>query len=92
MKAQERERLKQEEQRIKIEKKRKNSRMYRFSQIHGVGNPRGRPQPQASAHSLRLSAQREMIRKQLEDGVEAMYQEAVRFYNQGQYPACRREI
>jgi tetratricopeptide (TPR) repeat protein len=35
-----------------------------------------------------LEAQREIVRKQLEDGVEAMYQDALRLYQQGEYTAA----
>jgi len=35
-----------------------------------------------------LQAQREAVRKQLEDGVEAMYQDALSLYNQGEYTAA----
>lgn len=35
-----------------------------------------------------LAAQRDAVRKQLENGVEAMYQEAMRLYSQGNYSAA----
>ena len=35
-----------------------------------------------------LEAQREAVRKQLENGIEIMYQEAMRVYNQGDYVAA----
>ncbi len=93
MKAQERERLKQEERRRKIEKEQEEQqKTYRFHKVQGVGNPHGRPSASGAAHQPPLSAPREMIRKQLEDGVEAMYQEAVRLYNQGQYPAAAEKF
>jgi len=93
MKAQERERTRQEERRRKIEKEQEEQqKVYRFHKVQGVGNPQEGPQPQALSHQPPLNAQREVIRKQLEDGVEGMYQEAVRLYNQGQYPAAAEKF
>ena len=85
MKAQERERQKREEQRIKIEKeKEEQQNAYRFHKVKSALNPAQEQTPTTTSPS-QLSAKQEKIRKQLEDGVEAMYQEAVSLYNQGRY-------
>lgn len=39
-------------------------------------------------HQAQLEARRKAVRKQLEDGVEAMYREALRLYKQGDYMAA----
>ena len=47
-----------------------------------------RQQVQVRQRQDQLEARREAIRKQLEDGVEAMYQEALRVYQKGDYAAA----
>jgi TolA-binding protein len=58
----------------------------------GNSQPALNPQPMAVIPSApgvetrdQLEARREIVRKQLEDGVEAMYQEALSLYKQGDY-------
>ncbi len=45
-------------------------------------------QEQAQIDFSKLEARRKAVRKQLEDGVEAMYQEALSLYKQGHYTAA----
>ena len=47
-----------------------------------------RQQVQERQRQDQLEARREAIRKQLEDGLEAMYQEALRLYKRGDYTAA----
>lgn len=101
LKAQERERELQEEKRLQAQKETdKEQEMLRFRKIETGANaqPAANPQPVlnpppvAAPSALtgletqaQLDARREIVRKQLEDGVEAMYQEALGLYKQGDY-------
>jgi TolA-binding protein len=101
MKAQEREREIQEEKRLQAQKETdKEQELLRFRKIETGSNaqpsanpmPASNPQPAGSPSAstgietqAQLDARREIVRKQLEDGVEAMYQEALSLYKQGDY-------
>lgn len=49
-------------------------------------------QRQEREREAKLNAQREALRKQLEDGVNVMYQEALRLYKQGKYTAAAQRF
>ncbi len=100
MKIQERERQEQEAKRLQAQKETdKEQEMLRFRKIEtGSANaqPTAVPRTVAAAQMAapaiegvetqsQLEARREIVRKQLEDGVEAMYQEALSLYKQGDY-------
>jgi multidrug efflux pump subunit AcrA (membrane-fusion protein) len=64
------------------ERERMEEEKARQAQVEAQKRQQAQQQAQLEAQ---LEAQRQAVRKQLEDGVETMYEEAVRLYDQGQY-------
>ena len=97
MKSQQQERQHQEDLRHKAEKEdQKEQVTYRFHKVQNVAVAQKaapvqktvtaekaiREEPQSQSQ---LNMRKDALHKQLEDGVDAMYQEALRLYKQGQY-------
>ncbi len=101
LKAQERERERQEAKRLKQEEEnRKQQEVFRFHKIETATKPQAQPvvvTPPVASVSLsasdrqrqaQLEARREAVRKRFLDGVEGMYQDALKLYKQGKYSAA----
>ena len=83
---QERERQRQKKLTEELERQKRLYEENRLFQLRKEGFLH--QQAQVRQRQDELQARREAVRKQLEDGVEAMYQEALRVYQHGDYAAA----
>lgn len=80
------ERVAQEKKhREEISRKQERQREEKIKQEEIIGGEDQRRQEGQGQGRQQLEAMREIVRQQLEDGVEAMYQQALSLYNQGDY-------
>jgi TolA-binding protein len=82
------EKQKEKEHQVVLEEKHREEIVRQQAEQREETQRRQELERQEREHQAQLEAQREAVRKQLEDGVDAMYQDAMRLYNQGEFTAA----